>query len=237
MGSRRHDAGSGLTTDTAAPPRKATLILWPRTSLSGSAPRVAPSLLGSVIRSGDVAIRLTEVEAYAGSQDPGSHAYRGPTPRTQIMFGEAGFAYVYFSYGMHYCLNVVCGPVGTASAVLLRGGEVIDGLEIARSRRDAGRSRPHRGRDLARGPARLASALGVDLHHKGLDLCDPSSMVRLETGGACLGDAVTAGPRVGVSGPGGDGTIYPWRFWIDGDPTVSTYRAAKTRPPRSPRSH
>lgn len=190
-----------------------------------------------MIRSGDVAIRLTEVEAYAGSEDPGSHAYRGPTPRTRIMFGDAGFAYVYFSYGMHHCLNVVCGPVGTASAVLLRGGEVVDGLEAARSRRDVGRGTPHLERDLARGPARLASALGVDLHHKGVDLCDPTSLVRLETSAALRGAVVETGPRVGVSGPGGDGTTYPWRFWLAGDPTVSTYRAAKTRVLRSPRAH
>ena len=200
------------------------MALWSREALKQGAVMVAPMLLGSVIRSGDVAVRLTEVEAYEGFRDPGSHAYRGPTPRTQIMFGQAGFAYVYFSYGMHHCLNVVCGPVGTASAVLLRGGEVVAGWEAVRGRRDAGRSRPHPDRDLARGPARLASALGVDLHHNGLDLCDLGSPLCLQTGLPPDEESVTTGPRVGVSGPGGDGTTYPWRFWLAGEPTVSQYR-------------
>jgi len=213
------------------------MALWSREALKQGAVMVAPMLLGSVIRSGDVAVRLTEVEAYEGFRDPGSHAYRGPTPRTQIMFGQAGFAYVYFSYGMHHCLNVVCGRTGTASAVLLRGGEVIDGLEVARNRRNAGRSQGHPDRDLARGPARLASALGVDLHHKGVDLCDPASIVQLEMGSPSRSRRVETGPRVGVSGPGGDGTTYPWRFWLGGDPTVSTYRAAKSRLPRSRQEH
>ncbi len=204
--------------------------MWPHETLGHTSVVVAPTLLGSIIRCGEVAIRLTEVEAYEGSCDPGSHAYRGPTPRTQIMFGQAGFAYVYFSYGMHHCLNVVCGPVGTASAVLLRGGEVMEGHKVARRRRNAGRSRPHPDRDLARGPARLASALGVDLRHNGLDLCAASSAVRVEVGATPPAPAVSVGPRVGVSGPGGDGATYPWRFWLTGDPTVSTYRAAKTRP-------
>lgn len=209
------------------------MTIWPREELKHSAVVLAPMLLGSVIRSGDVAIRLTEVEAYEGLNDPGSHAFRGPTPRSAIMFGRPGVAYIYFSYGMHHCLNVVCGPVGSASAVLLRGGQVIEGLEMARSRRNVGRSHPHPDRDLARGPARLASALGVDLHHNGLDLCDPSSVVRLETAALSPGGAVETGPRVGVSGVGGHGTAYPWRFWIVGDPTVSTYRPAKPRALRS----
>lgn len=241
---KRQDAADRLTprhggsdAGPARPPRRGALILYPRAALSGSALDVAPKLLGNVIRCGDVAVRLTEVEAYEGSRDPGSHAYRGPTPRTQIMFGPAGFAYVYFSYGMHHCLNVVCGPVGTASAVLLRGGEVMDGLEVARSRRNAGRSQQHRDRDLARGPARLTSALGVDLRHKGVDLCDPTSLVRLETAAVVRNANVEIGPRVGVSGPGGDGTAYPWRFWLADEPTVSTYRAAKTRSLGSPPVH
>ncbi len=214
-----------------------SLIPWPREGLLGSAHDLAAGLLGQMIRCGDVAVRLTEVEAYEGSNDPGSHAYRGPTPRSSIMFGQAGIAYVYFSYGMHHCLNIVCGPIGTPSAVLLRGGEVVDGLEVARSRRDVGRSQPHPERDLARGPARLASALGVDLHHNGLDLCDPSSLLRLETEVPSPGRVVKTGPRVGVSGPGGDGTTYPWRFWLGGEVSVSTYRAAKARPLRRPRAH
>lgn len=180
-----------------------------------------------------VSIRLTEVEAYEGGEDPGSHAFRGPTPRTQIMFGEAGRAYVYFSYGMHHCVNVVCGPSGTASAVLLRAGEVIEGEEAARSRRDHGRHRAWPHRDLARGPARLTSALGIDLTENGANLSDPSSPLRLRTVPGLRVGRVSAGPRVGVNGAGGDGSAFPWRFWISDDPCVSAYRPGKpSRPVR-----
>lgn len=195
---------------------------------------LAPALLGCVIRTDSVAIRLTEVEAYEGDEDPGSHAFRGPTPRTVIMFGEAGRAYVYLSYGMHHCVNVVCGPSGTASAVLLRAGDVIEGEAAARSRRDHGRGHAWPHRDLARGPARLTSALGINRNENGTDLCDPSSPLRLETGPELRHGQVSSGPRVGVSGAGGDGTAYPWRFWITGDPCVSAYRPGKPRRPVPP---
>jgi DNA-3-methyladenine glycosylase len=118
-----------------------------RALLSGPVLDVAPLLLGAVLRTDEVAVRLTEVEAYAGETDPGSHAFRGRTPRTQVMFGPAGHAYVYFTYGMHWCVNVVTGPDGEASAVLLRAGEVVDGLVSARARRPGVRDR-----DLCRGP-------------------------------------------------------------------------------------
>src|SRR5207245_1342891 len=115
---------------------------------------VAPALLGCLLVAGGVTVRLTEVEAYGGhGADPGSHAHRGPTPRSAIMFGPPGRLYVYFSYGMHWCANVVTGLEGEASAVLLRAGEVIGGLEQARSRRPGSRDD-----DLCRGPARLAKA-------------------------------------------------------------------------------
>ncbi len=198
---------------------------------------IAPRLLGGIIRTADVAIRLTEVEAYDGSNDPGSHAFRGPTKRSSIMFGDPGVAYVYFTYGMHHCLNVVCGPPGTAAGVLLRAGEVIDGESAARRRRDRGRARSHPRRDLARGPARLASALGVDLSDNGSNLCDPVAELRLEVGHTSPAAPISAGPRVGVSGAGGDGTAYPWRFWLTGDPTVSAYRPAKPRAPVHPTSN
>ncbi|MFC6005664.1 DNA-3-methyladenine glycosylase [Angustibacter luteus] len=191
---------------------------------------VAPALLGAVIEhhtaAGVVAVRLTEVEAYAGPGDPGSHARNGPTPRTAVMFGPPARLYVYFSYGMHWCVNVVCGPVGSASAVLLRGGEVVRGLELARTRRPAARQ----DRDLARGPARLASALGLDKSLDGAALggSRSSSAVRLRRSGRVAGEVCT-GPRVGVSGVGGDAVRYPWRFWLDGEPTVSTYRPGATR--------
>ena len=192
--------------------------------------QVAPDLLGRILvhqaPSGRVAVRLTEVEAYAGPGDPGSHARNGRTPRTGVMFGPAGHLYVYFSYGMHWCVNLVCEEDGTAAAVLLRGGEVVDGLPLARSRRPAARQ----DRDLARGPARLASTLGLDRSADGVRL---GGAVRLLAGEPVPPDQVRTGPRVGVSGPGGDGVRYPWRFWVDGEPTVSTYRpgVSRRRPP------
>jgi DNA-3-methyladenine glycosylase len=194
--------------------------------LSGPVLSVAPRLLGAVLRhrtdAGTVAVRLTEVEAYAGPDDPGSHSYRGRTARNAVMFGPAGRLYVYFTYGMHYCCNVVVGPEGHASAVLLRGGEVVEGLPLARSRR----GRPV-DRDLARGPARLCQALGLDRSHNGLDL-DGLLTLRGPTGPS----RVRTGPRVGLR----DAADRPWRFWLDGEPTVSAYRpaTARTRPPPTP---
>jgi DNA-3-methyladenine glycosylase len=182
---------------------------------------VAPTLLGCVLRANGVAVRLTEVEAYAGESDPGSHAFRGRTPRTEVMFGPPGRAYVYFTYGMHWCMNVVCGPDGVASAVLLRAGEVIEGLDLARARRPRSTDR-----DLARGPARLTQALGIDGSYGGVDLLDPSSPVRLTADRPVDAGAVRNGPRVGV---GGDGAATPWRYWIDAEPTVSVYRPAVPR--------
>lgn len=163
-----------------------------------------------------VTIRLTEVEAYRGETDPGSHAFRGPTPRTRIMFGRPGTLYVYFSYGMHVCANVVCSPDGEASAVLLRAGEVVDGVELARERRTASRA----DRDLASGPARLCVALGITLGDNGDDL--GIGPIRLEPPSSAP-SAVANGPRTGVSGVGGS-EAYPWRFWIPEDPTVSPYK-------------
>ncbi len=135
----------------------------------------ARALLGCHVTAGPVVLRLTEVEAYAGLADPASHAYRGRTPRNAVMFGPAGYLYVYFTYGMHWCMNVVCGPEGTPTAVLLRAGEVIDGVDVARQRR--GLSVP--ARDLARGPARLTMALGVDKAAHGSYLLDGSGPVLL----------------------------------------------------------
>jgi len=176
---------------------------------------VARDLLGAVLVCGDVALRLTEVEAYAGGHDPASHAFRGPTPRNAVMFGPGGHAYVYFTYGMHFCVNLVCGPQGQASAVLLRAGEIVAGLETARARRPGVRDR-----DLARGPARLTLALGIDRELNGADVTRAESPLRVERGEAVRDDRVRRGPRVGVSTAAG----LPWRMWIDGEPTVSTYR-------------
>jgi len=187
---------------------------------------VAPDLLGCVVEhqtaQGLVAVRLTEVEAYQGALDPGSHAYRGRTQRNSIMFGAPGFVYVYFTYGMHFCMNLVCEGVGTAAAVLLRAGEVIEGVELASRRRGS----PVR--DLARGPARLTVALAVDRAEYGLDACDRASALRVRHAAGRERGRVLSGPRVGLSA----GAETPWRFWLDGEPTVSTYRAyvEKRRP-------
>jgi DNA-3-methyladenine glycosylase len=183
--------------------------------------RLAPRLLGSVLVSEvggeQVAVRITEVEAYEGAEDPASHAFRGLTPRTAVMFGPPGFLYCYFTYGMHWCANVVCGPVGAASAVLLRAGEVVEGEELAHLRRPAART----ARDLARGPARLASALSLDRATNGADLCDERSPVYFRSVPRRRALAVSAGPRVGIS----VATDRPWRFWLTDDPTVSAFKA------------
>jgi len=197
--------------------------------LGGPAQQAAPRLLGSRLVSelgGDrVVLRITEVEAYGGEgEDPGSHAFRGMTPRNAVMFGPAGGLYVYFTYGMHWCANVVVGSPGTASAVLLRAGEIVEGAAAARARRPSARS----DRDLARGPARLASALGLSGEANGLELRDPGSPVRLEIARRPLAVAAVT-PRTGVSG---EGASTPWRFAAD-HPTVSPYRAAPARPRRA----
>jgi DNA-3-methyladenine glycosylase len=189
---------------------------------------------------GTVAVRLTEVEAYDGPTDPGSHAYRGQTARNAVMFGPSGHLYVYFTYGMHFCMNISAGPDGQPSAVLLRAGEVIEGAELARARRGnmLGRSqaslnglrsgsgsgsgsgeRTIADRDLARGPARLCVALGVDRESNGADLLDRGSPIQLLPGPGFDGIPST-GPRVGLR----EAADRPWRFWIPGDPTVSPYR-------------
>jgi DNA-3-methyladenine glycosylase len=177
-------------------------------------------LLGSVLRRGEVACRVTEVEAYDGAGDPGSHAFRGPTPRNAVMFGPPGHLYVYFTYGMHFCCNVVCGPEGSASAVLLRAGEIVEGVEVARARRTAARH----DRDLARGPARLCQSLGIAADANGHDLtAAPLTLtVSDEPGGT-----VVSGPRVGLR----HAADRPWRFWLAGEPTVSAYRPAVRRTP------
>ncbi|MEV0402246.1 DNA-3-methyladenine glycosylase [Actinoallomurus sp. NPDC050550] len=186
---------------------------------------VAPDLLGCVLErsspEGTVAVRLTEVEAYAGPLDPASHAFRGRTDRNAVMFGPPGHAYVYFTYGMHYCVNLVCLGEGTAAAVLIRAGEIIEGRELAMVRRPRSSVR-----DLARGPARLCEALAIDRALYGADVCDPESPLRVLPGTSSA--EVRTGPRTGVT----SAKDVPWRFWIDGDPSVSAYRlhTARRRP-------
>ncbi len=187
---------------------------------------VAPDLLGCVLVSsaggeGEVAVRLTEVEAYDGKRDPGSHAFRRRTRRNEVMYGRPGRVYVYFTYGMHWCMNLVCQPEGTAAAVLLRAGEVVLGEEVAQRRRGS----VVRPRDLARGPARLCVALGVEGSLNGVDAVSDGSPLRVYAGTGVVGP-VAVGPRVGVSG---EGAATPWRFRLDGEPTVSPYRPAIPR--------
>ncbi|QWT23078.1 DNA-3-methyladenine glycosylase [Subtercola sp. PAMC28395] len=187
---------------------------------------VAPLLLGAVLSrsspDGVVALRITEVEAYLGQgDDPGSHSFRGQTRSNSAMFGDPFHLYTYFTYGMHTCANIVCSPVGTASAVLLRAGEIIEGETLARARRGAAVAV----RDLARGPARLTKALGIPLSDGGVRLDQAPYELRMP--GHPLPFATSS--RTGVSGAGGTST-YPWRFFLPGEPTVSPYRRHQTVP-------
>jgi DNA-3-methyladenine glycosylase len=195
-------------------------VVVARELLARPSTQLAPHLLGAVLVStvggAQVAVRLTEVEAYEGLDDPASHAFRGPTPRTAVMFGPPGYLYCYFTYGMHWCANIVCAADGRASAVLLRAGEIVRGSEVAWRRRPAAKS----ARDLARGPARLASCLGLGATHSGLDLCDPTAAVQLESLPRRRAAGVQAGPRVGIA----VATERPWRFWLPDEPTVSVFR-------------
>ncbi|MFF5147548.1 DNA-3-methyladenine glycosylase [Streptomyces sp. NPDC013157] len=185
---------------------------------------VAPELLGALVVSrsegGVTAVRITEVEAYEGPDDPASHAFRGPNATNRAEFGEPGTFYVYRTHAVHRCLNAVCGPGRRPASVLLRAGAVEAGAALARQRRRPGL----RARDLARGPANLAQALGVvDLRHDGQSACDVTADLFLAgpTGGLCR-EHVGSGPRTGVGGPAAG---YPWRFWTLGEPSVSPYRA------------
>jgi DNA-3-methyladenine glycosylase len=221
-----HELGAAMGGPLTAPQFGPHL---PRTFFDRDSRVAAADLLGRIVVSSlggtQVAVRLTEVEAYLGEgEDPGSHSHRGLRPRNAVMFGPPGHLYVYFTYGMHWCANLVCRPEGHSSAVLLRAGEIVDGVLAARSRRRAARSDA----DLARGPARLASALAIDGSVNGIDVCVGEGKGRIWV---CAGSPppeslIRTGPRVGVSGAG---AVAPWRYWLEGDPTVSVYRQAKPR--------
>lgn len=194
-----------------------------RAALRGDADEVAPSLLGLVLVAGPVAARIVEVEAYR-QDDPASHAHRGRTPRNATMFGDAGHLYVYRSYGVHHCGNVVVGEQGTGAGCLVRSVEVLAGHEVAHARRDGRGTTP---RDLGGGPGRVGQVLDLDsATHDGLDLLDPASHVTLrDDGSRPVADEIAAGPRVGV-------TLAPdvaWRWWLRDHPAVSRYS-------RSPRA-
>ena len=187
--------------------------------LTRDAVAVAPDLLGMRLRVGPVTIRITETEAYHGADDPAAHAYGGWRPHTRHLFEPPGTLYCYRSYGIHICANIVCGPSGSGSAVLLRAGAVTEGLDVARARRaGVGDSR------LARGPGCLGQALGLTLDDSGRRLGEPGLelLPRISAVGT-----IAVGPRVGVS----VAARRPWRFWLAGDPSVSVYR----RSPRLPR--
>jgi DNA-3-methyladenine glycosylase len=237
----------------------------PREFFDRPATEVAPDLLGCVLwhdsPEGRVAVRLVEVEAYMGASDPASHAYRGQTARNSVMFGPPGHVYVYFTYGMHFCVNLVCQPPGQPEAVLLRAGEVVAGAELAARRRmgENGRAAV----DLARGPARLCQALGIDRGLDGADVCEAGSAMGIgpawHPGAAATGHSATGQPVTGQSATGQPATGHsatgqpvtgqahistgprvgvsqaadrPWRYWLTGDEHVSAYRLWKPRPPR-----
>jgi DNA-3-methyladenine glycosylase len=174
---------------------------------------VAPELLNKVLVRGDVSARIVEVEAYAGAEDPASHAYRGETPRNRTMFGPAGGLYVYFSYGMHWCANAVCGDIGIGTAVLLRAGAPLTGLDEMRTRR----VRARRDRDLCSGPAKLCQALGIDRAADGVDLTARGSDITIVDDGLAPPDEPGVSERIGIS----VGVEHPWRWFVVGDPNVS----------------
>jgi len=186
----------------------------PRAFYARDALAVARALLGRVLEceiGGHVSGRIVEVEAYRGARDPASHAFRGETPRNRVMFGPAGHAYVYFTYGLHHCLNVVCGREGVAAAVLLRALEPLEGLDLAAARRGTDDLRR-----LMRGPGCVAQALGLTREQNGLDLVSGPLRV-LDEPARREGRRVASGPRIGIS----VGTEHAWRFWLEGHPGVS----------------
>ncbi|MGK2949691.1 MAG: DNA-3-methyladenine glycosylase [Acidimicrobiales bacterium] len=174
---------------------------------------VAPDLLGKVLVGEGLAARIVEVEAYCGAEDPGSHAYRGMTKRNATMFGPAGRLYVYFTYGMHWCANAVCGDDGDGVAVLLRAAEPLDGLELMRPRRLAART----DRDLCRGPARLCQAFAITGDHDGADLVSGDRGVSLVDDGTPPPEAPAASVRIGLSA----GQDLPWRWSVPGSRHLS----------------
>ncbi|MEM9132105.1 MAG: DNA-3-methyladenine glycosylase [Actinomycetota bacterium] len=184
--------------------------------LEGRASVIAPRLLGFTVRHGDRAGTIVEVEAYEGPDDAASHAYRGPTPRSAVMFERAGLLYVYRSYGVHWCANVVCGPEGTGSALLIRALEPTAGIDAMWG----DRPKAKRPTDLASGPGKLCAALGIDGDHYGVDLLDPTSGIRLESGTAPADLQVAIGPRIGIT----KAVDRPWRFAVADNPHVSRPR-------------
>ena len=184
-----------------------------RSLLAGPSTEVAPRLLNKVLVVGECSGRIVEVEAYCGADDPASHAFRGPTVRNASMFKGAGVLYVYFTYGMHWCANVVTGAQGDGWAVLLRALAPLTGLEIMRARRPAARS----DRDLCSGPAKLCAALGIDRGFDGVDLLASGSAITLMDDGTPPPAQPGVTPRVGIT----QATDRLWRWFVVGEPNVS----------------
>jgi len=189
-----------------------------RDSLAGESLDVAPWLLNKLLTVGERSGRIVEVEAYGGAKDPASHARRGPTRRNMTMFGRPGLLYVYFTYGMHFCANVVTGPDGDGQAVLIRALSPVGGVEQMRLARPAAR----RDVDLCNGPAKLCQALDIGGSDDGTDLCDPSNRVRLVDDGIAPPRRPSRSPRVGIS----VAVDRRWRFFVPGDAHVSRARFA-----------
>jgi len=197
-------------------PGRARRRTVPRSFYNRDARDVAVDLLNKIVEHDGVAGRIVETEAYLGAIDPGSHAFRGPTPRNSVMFGPPGHLYVYFTYGMHWCANTVCGPRGVASAVLLRALAPLEGVEVMRSRREI-RGKPVRDRDLTAGPARLCQALALTGVHNGVDLVRGD--VRVLDDGTPPPTDPGVSTRIGLRAGAGD--EHPWRYFVPGDANVS----------------
>lgn len=180
---------------------------------------LAPRLLGChLVTSSGIVLRLTELEAYDGEDDPGSHAFRGLTPRNKTMFGDAGHLYVYRHMGLHSCCNIVASTKDHANGCLVRAGEVVDGLELARARRSAA-GVTRKDRDLAQGPGRLTVVLGINWLDDGLDLCAPDSPIWVAD--RLSEPTVATGPRIGLRPEATDPDHLQLRYRIPEDPTVS----------------
>nr|WP_225540460.1 DNA-3-methyladenine glycosylase [Xanthomonas sp. XNM01] len=192
----------------------------PRAFFQRHPTQVAPDLLNKLlVRDDGRAARIVEVEAYAGSQDPAAHSYRGQTPRTATMFGEAGHLYVYFTYGMHWGSNAVCGPVGEGWGVLLRAAEPVAGIEAMRAARPAAR----RDRDLASGPGRLSQAFGITRAFDGADIVTGDRGLRIVDDGTPPPAEPVVGPRIGIS----KAADLPWRWHVPGHLHVSRVQSPK----------
>jgi DNA-3-methyladenine glycosylase len=185
--------------------------------LAGGPVAVAPRLLNLVLVSGSTAGRVVEVEAYRAADDAASHAFRGRTRRNAAMYGPPGTLYVYLSYGVHACANVVCGPEGTAAAVLVRALEPVAGLEQMRKRRPAARSDD----ELCAGPGRLCAALAIGLELDGADLVEGDRGVQLLDDGTTPPAAPLVGRRVGLGTRAGADAELPWRFGVPGSMSLS----------------